>query len=71
MLLFKTVHISSVHEGKKHFTCSICDYKHSKQGSLAKHIASVHESKEPFKCSQKNDLTCHITVVHFKNTQET
>ena len=39
------MHITSVHEGKKPFKCSICDYKCSQKGQLTKHISSNHEIK--------------------------
>ena len=57
-----------VHEHKKQFKCSFCDYCCSLKGNLNKHIASIHEGKKPFKCticdyscSQKGNLTKHIT----------
>ena len=38
-----TNHIASVHEKRKLFKCSICDYKCSLKGNLTRHIKSVHE----------------------------
>ena len=42
---------STLHEGKKPFNCSICDYKCSQKRNLTRHIASVHEGKKPNNCS--------------------
>ena len=45
----KTRLSTNVHEDKKAFKCSICDYKCSLNGHLTQHIASVNEGKKPFK----------------------
>ena len=41
-------HIESVHEGKKHFKCKICDASFSQKVNMNEHIALVHEGNEPF-----------------------
>ena len=48
-----SVHISSIHEGKKPYKCKNCD----------QHIPSKHEGKEPFKC-QICDLSRHVSSIH-------
>ena len=64
-------HIASVHEGKKPFKCSVCDYKCSEGGQLKRHISSVHERERPFKCdiceatfAGKNNVVIHIARIH-------
>ena len=44
-------HVSMVHEGKKPFKCSICEYCCSLKHHIKSHAASVHERKKPFKCN--------------------
>ena len=68
------IHIASVHEGKKHFKCNICDAGFTQKASMNGHISSVHEGKKPFKCSMcdasfsgKRKLNEHIVTVHEKN----
>ena len=39
------VHFSCVHEGKKSFVCTFCDYRCKTNGRLKYHIKSVHEKK--------------------------
>ena len=39
-------HIASVHEGKNHFKCEICDKSFFYKNDLNKHIASVQEGKK-------------------------
>ena len=58
-------HIELVHEGKKSFTCNVCDAAFSEKSQ------SVHERKKPFQCnicdasfSQKGNLNGHIESVH-------
>ena len=41
-----TIHVASVHEGKKPFKCDVCGYRLSQKGSLKRHVASVHEGKK-------------------------
>ena len=41
-----TSYILSVHEKKKPFKCSICDYKSTYDESLSKHITTIHEGKK-------------------------
>ena len=43
-------HIASVHEGKKPFKCSRCNYGFASNGDLNRHISAVHEGKKPYKC---------------------
>ena len=43
-------HIASVHEGKKAFTCDICDKNFVTKQGMNGHIASLHEGKKEFKC---------------------
>ena len=66
-----TIHITSVHEGKKPLKCDICDYCCSPKSHMNRHIASVHEGKKPFKCDicdhsfcQKRDLNRHVASIH-------
>ena len=68
-----TVHIETVHDGKKPFKCSLCVSEFSQKGNLKLHIETVHEKKKPFTCSQcdasfgrKDTLKDHIKTVHDK-----
>ena len=61
---------SSVHEGKKPFSCKICDVRFTQSGILNGHISAVHEVNKRFKCnicdasfSQKGSLNGHIPSV--------
>ena len=38
---------SSVHEGKKPFSCKICDVRFTQSGISNGHISAVHEVNEP------------------------
>ena len=46
--------VSSVHERKKPFKCSLCDSSFSSKQHMNRHITSVHEGKKQltFKCSE-------------------
>ena len=66
-----TQHTAPVHEGKKSFKCSVCDFNFSAKQNLSNHIATVHDGKKPFKCSNcdfncttKRNLTRHFSSVH-------
>ena len=68
-----TVHIETVHDGKKPFKCSLCVSEFSQKGNLNTHIETVHEKKKPFTCShcdasfgRKDTLKDHIKTVHDK-----
>ena len=45
-------HFMSVHEEKKPYKCSYCEYSFKQSKELFDHITSVHEGKKPFKCSR-------------------
>ena len=65
-----TRHISSVHEGKKTFKCSICDFKGAQKGNLTMHIESVHDGvRYPcnqcnYRATRKNSLKLHKATIH-------
>ena len=42
-----TVHIRTIHEGKKLFKCDICDKKYSTEKHLKRHIATIHMDENP------------------------
>ena len=49
--LFKKFYlVESVHEGKKPYRCSICDYNFSQKNNLKAHVESVHENVKPYNC---------------------
>ena len=59
------------HEGKKPFTCSLCQKCFVSNTVLKKHIAQVHEKKRPHECQlcherfgQKAHLVTHIKGKH-------
>ena len=64
-------HITLVHEEKKPFKCSVCEYKYSESSNINRQIASVHERKKPFNCkickpsfSEKGNMVLHISAIH-------
>ena len=64
-------HIESVHEGKKPFTCTICNSSYTRKLSLRQHIATVHEGNKPYACTlckssytRKLTLRKHMATVH-------
>ena len=61
IILDQLVNIRSIHEGKKPFKCSICDYSCSE--NLNRHISSVHEVKKPFNFLQESNLKEQIVSI--------
>ena len=64
-------HITLVHEEKKPFKCSVCEYEYSESSNINRQIASVHEGKKPFYCkickpsfSEKGNMVLHISAIH-------
>ena len=64
-------HIDVIHEEKKPYQCSICEYRCTMKGKMNRHINSVHEGKKPHKCSicdhcfaLKHQLKVHISAIH-------
>ena len=64
-------HISTVHEKKKPFLCTLCGNSYPSDHYLKSHIKSVHEGERRFKCpqcdakfSQKSGVRTHIECVH-------
>ena len=58
-------------EGKKLFSCPVCDKKFSFKFNIKPHISSVHEKNKPYKCldcnfsfSQKGQLKNHYLSRH-------
>ena len=63
--------ISSEHEDKMPFKCTVCDVSFSEKYELINHMAKVHEGKKPFKCklcdenfSENRALQVHIDMIH-------
>ena len=61
----------SVHENKKTFKCTVCEYKAGMKLDIKRHIESVHEGIKAFKCSicdykaaRNYNLKKHIENVH-------
>ena len=44
-----TLHIASVHEGKKH-KCEVCAYRCYDIGNINRHIIAVYKSETAYKC---------------------
>ena len=44
-----TVHISTVHEEKKHLKCELCEFKSSYKNVMKQHL-SIHSSEKHFQC---------------------
>ena len=42
-----TVHIRTIHGGKKLLKCDICDKKYSTEAHLKRHIATIHIDENP------------------------
>lgn len=66
-----TMHIDSVHEGKKAFSCGKCDKSFSFKSNLKRHIGLVHGVAKKFSCgqcgkifSQKYTLNVHVVCAH-------
>ena len=60
-----------VHEGKKLFSCTVCNFGFQKQSALIRHVEAVHEKKKDYECSvcehrfsNINQLKTHIEIVH-------
>ena len=63
------MHVKTVHENAKPFTCLICKQSFRKNESLKKHVQTVHEnattcliSKQSF--GQKETPKMHVKTVH-------
>ena len=61
----------SVHEEKKLFNCSMCDFSSGLKYNLTRHYDTVHEKKKSVPCTycdlcfiQKSDLKRHCETVH-------
>ena len=68
-----TQHIKCVHEKRRDYQCSMCNYAASIRKVLNQHVKSVHEKirdleckKCDFKCSLKGNLVKHMKEVHDK-----
>ena len=61
-------HIKSVHDGKKSFKCSACNFETAKKITLKKHMESVHEDFKckicEYKTAEKRSLKIHMQYVH-------
>ena len=72
-------HMSTVHEGKKPFSCSTCDAKFTTSQSVRYHVKSVHEGKGlQLPCPHcdlifrhKSNLSNHIRNIHENVKTET
>ena len=60
--------ITTVHEGKKEFSCAICGNSYKVQISLNRHLATVHDGKELIEASflKETKLTKNISRIHKK-----
>ena len=53
------MHIKTVQEGEKDFTCESCEKSFTQADSLRGHIKSIHEGQKDFKCDSCGKLfTC-------------
>ena len=43
-------HVVKVHDGKKQFTCDICNANFVLNVTFNRHVETVHEEKKQFKC---------------------
>ena len=64
-------HITTVHEGKRRYSCHICGNGFHFVGQLNDHVAKVHEEKKDWAClicgqsySDQDSLQQHILGVH-------
>ena len=70
------IHVDLFHEGKKPFSCTLCNSKFTVNQSLKYHISSEHEEKKPpkpYRCEicdknfqSKGKLKEHISSIHDK-----
>ena len=70
--IWKYVHYTSIHEGKKPFKCDICDATFSVKYKLKTHY--VHEGNKPYECdiysatfALRDSLKGHSALVHEGN----
>ena len=54
------MHIVSVHENKKSYMCSICNFISSKKAGFKTHMESVHENKS-------SGMNSPTIVLHLEN----
>ena len=63
-----TMHISTVHVGRKDNQCPFCQKIFEHKPWMKRHIRYVHEGKKPFQCQQgistKKDFQNHLKVKH-------
>ena len=64
-------HVVKAHDGKKQFTCDICNANFVLNVTFNTHIETVHEEKKQFKCDicnasfgLKYHLKMHVLTVH-------
>ena len=59
-----SVHVTSVHEGKKPFKCDICSRGFGVKKTLNNYVKSVHEGNKPFKCEISDASFTHKGSFH-------
>ena len=62
---YMVTHIASIHEGKKPFSCSICNSTFSYKAAMEKHIESINEKKDHM--SAPNVMLVLLKVMFWKN----
>ena len=55
----------AIPEGKKPFTCVLCDKKFKGKHDLNNHITAIHEGKNPYS-RYKNTLQKNLKVVNIR-----
>ena len=54
------MHIKTVQEGEKDFTCESCEKSITKSISLRIHIKTIHEHHKDFKCEYYGNLRIYM-----------
>ena len=66
-------HISAVHEKRKDFNCSFCDYAAARRQNLSTPVKEVHEKIKDHECEQCDYKSSQLVNLrrHVKHVKET